>query len=128
MNAKIIVKLKHDKGTVKFTVYAESLQDAKDKVCKAENCPISAVIYAKVAPLTISDIKYLTEQKESYFFSRSSMRFFGQKMGDFSVTRYGNDKFYICAKWGKGMVGKTERIFNPFTGELERMPDSVVLG
>lgn len=121
--AKVIVKLKHDKGTVKISTWATSLQDAITKVCTAENCPETAVIYAKVSPLTISDIKYLSEATSPHFFTRSALRFFKQTIGSFSVTRWGNDKFYICAPFGAGMGGgKTERIFNPFTNELERLP------
>lgn len=116
METKVIVKLKHDAGTVKITVWATSLHDAINKVCKSENAPVSSVIYAKVAPLSISDIKYLSKEKAPYFFARSTMRFFGQNMKDFSVTRYGNDKFYLSAPHPHG---KTERIFNPFTRELE---------
>lgn len=123
IQAKVIVKLKSDGGPVKITTWAQSIEQAIKQACTAENAPETAVIYAKVSPLTISDIKYLTESKESHFFSRSSMRFFGQTMRDFSVTRWGNDKFKIFAPWGKGISGKTERIFNPFTNELERLPD-----
>lgn len=115
-SAKVIVKLKHDKGAVKFTVWATSIQEAINKVIESEKAPLSCVIYAKVSPLTISNIKYLSKEKAPYFFSRSTMKFFNQKMKDFSVTREGNDKFYICAKHP---FGNTERIFNPFTRELE---------
>jgi hypothetical protein len=41
-----IVKLKHDKGTIKIQVRAESLEDAENKVCQSENAPKSAVIYS----------------------------------------------------------------------------------
>jgi hypothetical protein len=122
MQSKVIVKLRHDKGTVKISVWAESLEQAKQMVCNAEKCPLSSVIYARVARLTISDIKYQVEQKGSYFFSRSSMKFFKQTIKDFSVKRYGDDKFYLSSKYGNGCpIGKTERIFNPFSGELEHI-------
>lgn len=114
--AAVIVKLKHDKGTVKIKTWAESIQQAITQVCKAENAPESAVIYAKVAPLTISDIKYLTSETAPHFFTRSTLKFFRQKMGDFSVTRHGDDKFYISAPH---QHGRTERIYNPFTRKLD---------
>lgn len=117
---KIIVKLKNDNGSVKFAVWATSINAAKEIVCKAENAPLNAIIYAKVAPLTISDIKYRLQDTCPHFFSRSTMRFFGQTMRDFKVLRHGEDKFYITAKFGNA-AGKTERIFNPFTNELERL-------
>ena len=118
---KIIVKIKHDSGTDKVTTWAQSIEQAIEQVCTAKGAPKDSVIYAKVAPLTISDIKAKTEQTAPYFFSRQSMRFFGQRMADFSVTRYGNDKFLISAKYGGEIAGKTERVFNPFTNELERI-------
>ena len=123
MNSNVIVKVAHDNGTANIKVWAQSINAAIDLVCSAEKCfpGKRAVISAKVAPLSIYDIKRICEENGSYFFSRQSMKFFGQKMADFSVRRHGVDKFYISAKWGKGIAGKTERIFNPFTGELERV-------
>jgi|688.fasta_scaffold129893_2 hypothetical protein len=121
MNTNVIVKIAHDNGTANIKVWAQSIEAAIEAVCSNEKAPKRAVISAKVAPLTIYDIKRAVEEKSSFFFSRQSMKFFGQKMADFSVRRHGVDKFYICAKWGKGIAGKTERIFNPFTGELERV-------
>jgi hypothetical protein len=121
MNTNVIVKIAHDNGTANIKVWAQSIEAAIEAVCSNEKAPKRAVISAKVAPLTIYDIKRAVEEKSSFFFSRQSMKFFGQKMADFSVRRHGVDKFYISAKWGKGIAGKTERIFNPFTGELERV-------
>lgn len=112
----IIVTLKHDKGRVKIKTWANSLEAAKSQVLAAENAPESSVISVKVAPVNISDIKYLTAENAPYFFDRKTMRFFGQTMRDFSVTRYGDDKFFISAP---RPFGNTERIFNPFTRELE---------
>ena len=117
---KITVKVKHDNGTAKINVYASSIDEAKDKVMKSENCPLSAIIYAKVAPLTIYDIKILSEDSSPYFFSRKTLHFFKQTVGSFKVNRWGNDKFYIYARSFGGNT--TERIFNPFTNELEHLP------
>jgi hypothetical protein len=117
---KIIVKVKHDTGTTKISTYATSLDEAKDKVCKAENCPLNAIIYAKVAPLTIYDIKSNVENKGSHYFTRKTLKFFGQKVSDFKVNRFGDDKFYFFAPFGRNCPeGISERIFNPFTNELE---------
>ena len=117
---KIIVTLKHDKGRVNIKTWANSIEDAKTAVLKAENAPENAILSIKVAPLTISDIKYLTEETAPYFFDKKTMRFFNQTMKDFKVTRHGNDKFYISAP---RPFGTTERIFNPFTRELEHIKD-----
>jgi hypothetical protein len=114
--AKVIVKLRHDNGTQKISVWSTSIENAIQTVLKTENAPRSAIIYAKAAPLTISDIKRLSAENAPYFFSRKSMQFFGQKMSDFSITRKGDSEFYICAP---RPFGKTERVFNPFTGELK---------
>jgi len=116
--AKVILKLKHDKGTAKIPVWANSIDEAINKVINSENAPKSAIIYAKAETPTIYDIKRLTEDTAPHFFTRKTMRFFNQKLSDFSVTRYGNDKFLISAK---RPYGSTERIFNPFTNELEHI-------
>ena len=115
-NAKIIVTLKHDKGTVKISTFAPDIDSAISKVLEAEKAPKTAVKSAKVAPVTIYEIKYQTKETAPYFFTRQEMKFFRQKMTDFSVKRYGNDKFIIEAP---RPYGKTVRIFNPFTRELE---------
>jgi len=116
MKAKVIVKLKHDNGTQKISVWATSIENAIETVLKAENAPKISVIYAKVAPLKINDIKRLSAENAPYFFARSTMRYFKQKMSDFSVTRKGDSEFYIFAR---SPFGKTERVFNPFTGDLK---------
>jgi len=116
---KVIVKLRTDKNTVKISTFASSMDEAINKVLEAEKAPKSAIIYARVAPFSIYDIKRWVEDKGSYFFTRKTMRFFRQTLSDFSVKRYGDDKFYICAPMPHG---KTERIFNPFTNELEFLP------
>ena len=43
---KVIVKLKHDTGTIKISVWANSIEEAIEKVLKSENAPRSAVISA----------------------------------------------------------------------------------
>jgi hypothetical protein len=113
---KVIIKLSHDTGAAKISTYATSIDEAIKKVCEAENAPKQAVIYAKVAPITIYDIKRLTQETSPNFFARKEMRFFKQKLSDFSVTRKGDDKFLISAP---RPFGKTERLFNPFTNKLE---------
>ena len=77
--AKVILKLKHDKGTAKIPVWANSIDEAINKVINSENAPKSAIIYAKAETPTIYDIKRLTEDTAPHFFTRKTMRFFNQK-------------------------------------------------
>ena len=115
MNAKIEITVKHDTGSKKIITFAPSIEQAKNNVIAAENCPVSAIIKAQTVKLTISQIKYLTEETAPYFFNGKTMKFFKQTMKDFKVYRHGN-KFLISAP---RPFGKTERLFNPFTNELE---------
>jgi hypothetical protein len=113
---KITVKLKHDKGTIKINTLASSLEDAINKVTTSENAPLSSVIYAKVYPLTIYDIKRLSYEDAPYFFNNRTLKSFNQRVSSFKVTRLGNDKFYISApSYGNHI---SERIFDPFTNKL----------
>ncbi len=118
MNTKIIVKLKSDNGAIKVTTYAASIEAAKEIVCSQQNAPKEAIVYAKVAPVSIYDIKRLSESSAPYFFTRKTLKFFKQKMSDFSVNRFGDDKFIISAPMPYGL---TQRIFNPFTNELNQI-------
>lgn len=71
--------------------------------------------------MTISEIKRLTAQTSPYFFTRDTMKFFGQTMKDFKVSKQPDGRYYVSALMrnnGK-VVGKTERFFNPVTNELE---------
>lgn len=70
--------------------------------------------------MTIYEIKRRTAITSPYFFSRDSMRFFRQKLRDFSVKKHG-DKYLISAPsyWNGKLMGYTQRLFNPITNELE---------
>ena len=74
--------------------------------------------------MTISEIKYLSEEKSPYFFSRDTLKFFHQTMRDFKVYKQKDGRFFITAPMrdhsGK-VVGHTERYFNPINNELERI-------
>ena len=58
-----------------------------------------------------------------YFFSRNSMRWFGQTMKSFKVYKQKDGRYLITAPMvdtdGKFM-GHTERYFNPENNDLER--------
>ena len=75
--------------------------------------------------MTIYEIKELTKQKAPYFFSRDSMRFFGQTLKDFRVYKQKDGKYLIIASNGKIWEGKhiTKRLFNPLTNELESITE-----
>ena len=66
--------------------------------------------------LTIADIKQLTLATSPYFFSRETLRFFGQTMRSFSVVRQADGRTRISAPM---RYGRTVRFYNPVTHELE---------
>ena len=71
--------------------------------------------------LTIYDIKRMTADTEPYFFSPKTMKFFGQTLKDFSVSKRKDGKYDIVApsyQDGK-LMGYSKRIFNPKTRKLE---------
>jgi hypothetical protein len=73
---------------------------------------------------TIYDIKRETEKTSPYFFSRKTLKFFGQTMKDFKVYTTEEDGKYLISSpmWDRFTgrnVGTTQRIYNSFTKELE---------
>ena len=80
--------------------------------------------------LTIYDIKKLTKETAPYFFSRDTMRFFGQIMKDFKVSLLNDGRYKISApakshfpfsQSGDNWEYKHEtiRYFNPKNNQLE---------
>ena len=73
--------------------------------------------------MTIYKIKQRTQETAPYFFTRSSMKFFGQTMKDFKVYKQPDGRFKITAPMinkSRGVVmGETIRFFNPLTNELQ---------
>jgi hypothetical protein len=73
--------------------------------------------------MTIHDIKRIHESKdkETYFFSPKTMRFFHQTLKSFSIRKLEGNLYFLSAPMkdhsGKRM-GTTERYFYPETGEL----------
>lgn len=79
--------------------------------------------------MTIYEIKNQLQESAPYFFSRETMKFFGQTMKDFRVYKQKDGKFMIVAPrrmktrfsgseiWAT--VGETRKIFNPETNKLE---------
>jgi len=80
--------------------------------------------------MTIYEIKTRLEETAPKYFSRETMKFFGQTMKDFRVYKQKDGKFLLTAPirqrtrfsgseiWAT--IGQTRRIFNPETNRLER--------
>ena len=70
---------------------------------------------------TIHEIKKLTANTAPYFFTRDTLRFFGQTLRDFRVIRETDGRFKIEAKsyFMGDYMGETVRFFNPENNELE---------
>lgn len=73
--------------------------------------------------LTIYDIKRLTSETAPSFFSRDTMRFFGQTMKSFKVYKQKDGKYLIVGESGPNWEVKyyTKRLFNPANNELEHV-------
>ena len=71
--------------------------------------------------MTIYEIKKRTAETSPYFFSRGTLKFFGQRMKDFRVTKHDGGKYLISAPsyWDGKLMGYTRRVFNPTTNKLE---------
>lgn len=66
---------------------------------------------------TIYEIKRLTKEKATYFFSKDTMKFFNQTLKDFKVETMEDGRFKISAdSFGDN---ETIRFFNPKTNDLE---------
>ena len=71
--------------------------------------------------MKISKIKELTAETAPHYFSKDTMRFFKQKMSDFSVSKCKDGRYRISAPVGiDGAFGlESVRFFNPKNNELE---------
>lgn len=71
--------------------------------------------------MTIHDIKSLTLETNPYYFSRKTMKFFGQKMRDFRVAKMEDGSYRISApiRMDGRVIGESVRFFNPQNNELE---------
>ena len=72
--------------------------------------------------MNIYEIKNRTAETSPYFFSRNTLKFFHQRMGDFKVKKQIDGRIRISAPMkdhaGK-QVGETVRYFNPVNNQLE---------
>jgi hypothetical protein len=71
--------------------------------------------------MTIYEIKERTKKTSPYFFSKDTMKFFGQTMKDFKVYKQKDGRFKIVAPSGSDWSNdlQTIRYFNPTNNELE---------
>ncbi len=71
--------------------------------------------------MNIYQIKRLTAQTSPYYFSRETMKFFGQTLKSFSVRNQPDGRYLISAPMiDRGRrVGTSERYFNPTNNQLE---------
>lgn len=77
----------------------------------------------KARRLTIYDIKQLSVEHSPYYFSRDSLRFFGQTLKDFSVSKLSETVYFISAPMRDfsrkaKLMGRSEMYFNTETGFL----------
>lgn len=75
--------------------------------------------------MTIYEIKQRTQETSPYYFSRDTLKFFGQTMRSFSVKKQKDGKYKISAPsyWNGKLMGYSERMFNPETNKLEDIPN-----
>lgn len=71
--------------------------------------------------MTIYEIATRTEESSPYFFSRTTLKFFGQTMKSFRVKKEPDGRYKISAPIRNDgrIVGETIRFFNPINNELE---------
>jgi len=79
-------------------------------------------LHLKQLTMNIYQIQELTRKTAPYFFSKDSMKFFGQTMSRFRIKKQTDGRFLISQPMkdrnGK-VMGYTERYFNPINNELE---------
>ena len=74
--------------------------------------------------MTIYEIKEATREISPYFFSRDTLKFFGQTLKMFTVKKQSDGRYKISApcydRSGQRVMHTTERYYNPKNNELER--------
>ena len=74
--------------------------------------------------MTIYEIKKRTKKTAPFFFSRNTMRCFGQRLSDFTVEKQSDGRYKISAPSDPFFLGsennhETVRYFNPENNVLE---------
>ena len=109
--------------------YRQNYKGRRDEM-KGENRAVGNRTYGSFARggMTISKIKELSSETSPHFFDRKSLKFFGQTMRDFKVSKMEDGRYKIFAPsyttdYASGerrRMGDTVRYFNPDNNELER--------
>ncbi len=75
----------------------------------------------KILTMTISAIKSATLKTSPFFFSKQTLKFFGQTMKSFKVSKQPDGRYKINAPINDNGTnrGETVRYFNPVNNELE---------
>ena len=70
--------------------------------------------------MTIYEIKKQTKNSAPYFFSKETLKFFGQTLKSFKVSKLNEVEYLITAPsyWNGKLMGNTQRIFNKDTKKL----------
>ncbi len=113
-------KVGYRKSSVTGERYYEARPDHSDENPKER--------YARGGTLTISDIKERTKETAPYYFSKATMKAFGQTMRDFKVKKMPNGKYLMYApmkdRSSGRMMGYSMRMFNPETNKLDFLTDA----
>ena len=83
--------------------------------------PQIAAMYPRKKP-TIWQIKTFVDDSGSLYFSRNTLKFFGQRASDFKVDGWTNDKkIQISAPrfMDHKQVGRSIALFDPLTGKIQ---------
>lgn len=72
--------------------------------------------------MNIYEIKQRTQATAPKYFSRETLKFFGQTMRMFSVKKQKDGRYLVSAPsyWDGKLMGYSKRFFNPSNNELER--------
>ncbi len=73
--------------------------------------------------MTIYEIKRRSQAKKPYYFSKDTMKFFGQTLKDFKVYKLKNDMYQFRAKsWGNHeTIAYFDSITNDINNNLETL-------
>lgn len=80
-------------------------------------------LHLKQLTMNIYQIQELTRKTAPYFFSKDTMKFFGQTMSRFRIKKQTDGRYLISQpmkdRSSGRIMGYTERYFNPINNELE---------
>tara|TARA_R100001132_G_C3193083_1_gene44028 strand:+ start:38 stop:259 length:222 start_codon:yes stop_codon:yes gene_type:complete len=73
--------------------------------------------------MTIYEIKERTAENQPYYFSKDTMKFFGQTLKDFKVYKQSETEYLITAPsyWSGKFMGNSQMIFHSDTNQLKSL-------